>query len=103
MVGHQKQEHKDSRYNYNVLFEQTPNATTIKKMKNMVKDGELPEFFPIIAAEAGKRGMSINKYIEFMKSTEYDTFLDDKIKQLESRYKKKKQNLESIVKRGSQK
>ena len=76
-------------------------ASQIKSIKKMVEKGELPSWVQEIAAEAFKKGISIKEYFKFMKTPAYDKFLDKQIESLESVYKRKKQNLESIVKRGS--
>ena len=94
---------KKSRSDYNTLFQSTPTASSISQIKKLIEKEELPQYMEVLAGEAGRRGISINEYIEFMKTPEYDGFLDSKLNQLESRYKTKEKNLKSIVKRGSKK
>ena len=92
---------KKSRSDYNALFQSTPTASSISQIKKLIEKEELPEYMEVLAGEASRRGISINEYIKFMKTPEYDRFLDSKLNQLESKYKTKEKNLESIVKRGS--
>lgn len=94
---------KKARSEYISLFQTTPTASSIAKIKKLIEKEELPQYMEVIAGEAAGRGISINEYIEFMKTSEYDNFLDKKMSSLENKYKVKKKNLESIVKRGSKK
>ena len=98
-----RKEIKKSRSEYDKIFNTTPTASSIDMIKDLVKKEELPKYMALFSGEASRRGISINEYIEFMKTPKYDEFLDSKNIELEEKYKVKKKNLESIVGRGSKK
>ena len=74
----------------------------IPLLKKQAEKGDIPVWYPELAAEAWKKGISMNKYVKYyMNTPEFDKFLDKRLDILNQRYDIQKERLDKIIAKGS--